>query len=499
LIQPAFVRTAERVKELEPTLSNAFAEGGKVMAGEQLHKPMRQAADDARSGRWADAARNQESAAVILTTLHAKLRQAQITAAQQALAALRDKAKSSLEAQKELEKLPPGSADNFVKDFSLFKLEDTLRLREVLNAEKSKANPFEELDLSKEKRNNVTAKQIGLDKDSGVRQDTDTLTLGKLAEKTNLIPMYKGMDANKVKPFMQEKFDDLVGKLLDEADELSKNYQSIKLSTNRNNNDPGDIGKQGGSLNSTGAVTATGNKKPPLLESGGVARTGRQGARSYGMLADDGGQDRRGRDKALDGKMQAGDQAGLHKLTKGDDPQKDLSTGIGGKKVASDDNHFSLHDTGKWNDDMVKRMEKPQKTNYIVERQGDKIDAKVAALLRDTTSKQEQVIERIKAIKKELKNLYLPTETLDELASALEYNLQNLKDRPDAELFRVQQETLDKLRGALKVFNGAGTSFQPSLPRERAVRGRLLDEPSRLVIPGYEEAVKNYYKKLATQ
>jgi hypothetical protein len=109
------------------------------------------------------------------------------------------------------------------------------------------------------------------------------------------------------------------------------------------------------------------------------------------------------------------------------------------------------------------------------------------------------VIERIKAIKKELKNLYLPTEHLDELAAGLEANLQSLKDRPDAELFRVQLETLDKLRGALKVFNGANTGFQPSLPRERAVRGRVLDEPTRLVIPGYEEAVKNYYKKLATQ
>jgi hypothetical protein len=499
LIQPAFGRTAERIKELEPTLANAFADSGKTMGSDELEKPMRQGAEDALAGRWSDAARNQDNAAVILTTMHGKLRQAQIAAAQQALAALRDKAKSNIEAQKELEKLPPGSADSSVKDFDLFKVEDTVRLREVLNAEKSKANPFEELDLSKTKLTNVTQKQVEYEKDPGVRQDTSTLTLGKEAEKTGLLPMYKGMDTNKVKPFMQEKFDDLVGKLLDEADELSKNYQSIKLSTNHNNNDPGDIAKMGGSLNSTGALAATGNKKPPLLESGGLARTGRQGARSYGMLADDGGVDRRGRDKALDGKLQAADQGGLHKMTKGDDPQKDLSTGIGGKKVESDDNHFSLHDAGKWKDDMVKRMEKPQKTNYIVERQGDKIDHKVAALLRDLNSKQEQVIERIKAIKKELKNLYLPTEHLDELAANLEANLHSLRDRPDAELFRVQLETLDKLRGALKVFNGANTGFQPSLPRERAIRGRVLDEPSRLVIPGYEEAVKNYYKKLATQ
>ena len=39
---------------------------------------------------------------------------------------------------------------------------------------------------------------------------------------------------------------------------------------------------------------------------------------------------------------------------------------------------------------------------FIVERQGDKFDAKMAAQLRDMTSKQEQVIERLKSIKKEL-------------------------------------------------------------------------------------------------
>ncbi len=280
---------------------------------------------------------------------------------------------------------------------------------------------------------------------------------------------------------------------------MAKNYQSITLSTNRNNNDPGDIAKAGGSLNSTGAVTATGNKKPPTLESGGVARTGRQGARSYGLVADDEGFDRRGRDKALQGKEQVADQAGLQKLHKTDDMQKDISTGIGGKKVQSDDNHFSLADAGKWKDDMVKRLDKPQKKNYIVERQGDKIDAKIAALLRDTTSKQEQIIERIKAIKKELKNLYLPTDHLDEIAAALQANLAGLKDRPEAEQFRLQLQTLDKLRGTLRVFRSASAGFQPSLPRERVIRGRVLDEPARPTIPGYEDAVKHYYQKLASQ
>src|SRR6185369_8965902 len=94
--------------------------------------------------------------------------------------------------------------------------------------------------------------------------------------------------------------------------------------------------------------------------------------------------------------------------------QKDTSTGVGGKKIESDDTHFSLHDAGKWKDEYTQRMEKAQKKTYIVERQGDKLDPKVAAMLKDMTSKQEQIIERLKAIKKELRNLYLPTEHLDE-------------------------------------------------------------------------------------
>jgi hypothetical protein len=95
--------------------------------------------------------------------------------------------------------------------------------------------------------------------------------------------------------------------------------------------------------------------------------------------------------------------------------------------------------------------------------------------------------------------LYLPTEHLDELAASLEANLEILKDRPEAELFRLQVQNLERLRGALRVYGNAGASFQPSLPRERSVRGRVLDEPARPTLPGYEEAVKEYYWKLATQ
>jgi hypothetical protein len=500
LITPAFVGLAERLKDQDADLAKAYAAGSTALASDSLLKPMRDATEDAKSGRWGEVVRNQTAAADGLTALHDRLRQAQIAAAQKALAALREKAKSDLEAQKELEKLKPGSNESFVKQYPEgFKVEDMVRIWEV-NRKKSTKDPLEEPDFKKSESMFYDKNAIELKEDSGVRQDPYTLKLATVAGAT--VPLVKvptDKEKNKVKPFIQEDFDDLVGKLLEEADELHKDYQSLNLSTNQNNNDPGEIGKQGGALNSTGAVAATGNQKPPTLESGGVSRTGRQGARAYGMVADEDTFNRKGRDKALEGQGEVADQAGKNKMKKTDENQVDTSTGVGGKKIDSDDSHFSTHDAGKWKDEYLKRMEKPQKKEYLVERQGDKIDAKVAAQLRDLTSKQEQVIERLKSIKKELKNLYLPTDHLDELAAALQANLETLKEQPDPEMFRQQLQAIDRLRGALKLFQNAGASFQPSLPRDRMIRGRVLDDPSRPALPGYEEAVRQYYLKLATQ
>lgn len=498
LIEPAYVGLSERVREQDELLAQAFAEGGKTLASDELRKPIEQAAAALEAAKWSEATTHQTNAAEQLTRLHERMRKAQAETARRAIAALKEKATKDKEVKTELERLPEGIADALVTEFpEAMKLEDSLRLREVAKGKKREGTDD---DLkAPEPSVDLDPKSIELKEDSGVRQDTDTLTLGKEAEKTKFLEMYKSVGFNKVKPFIQEKFDDLIGKLLDETEELGKNYQTIKLSTNQNNNDPGDIGKQGGALNSTGAVAATGNKKPPTTEAGGVARTGRQGARAYGMVADKEGLDMKGRDKALDGMEQAPDQAGTIKNKKTDDPATDFSTGVGGKKVESDDNHFSLHDAGKWKDEMLKRMDKAQKKHYIVERQDGKIDAATAAQLRDLESKQEQTIERLKSIRKELKNLYLPTDHLDDLQAQLRANLERLKESPDPELFRLQMQTLDRLRGAIRVFGAAGSRFQPSLPRERAVQGRVLDSPAVPPIPGYQEALKNYYLRLAEQ
>ena len=70
------------------------------------------------------------------------------------------------------------------------------------------------------------------------------------------------------------------------------------------------------------------------------------------------------------------------------------STGIGGKRVESDDTKFSLSNKGEWQDKFADRMQKPQAVNHIVERQGKPLDPKVAAMLRDAAGDQKQLIER---------------------------------------------------------------------------------------------------------
>ena len=58
-------------------------------------------------------------------------------------------------------------------------------------------------------------------------------------------------------------------------------------------------------------------------------------------------------------------------------------------------------------------------------------------------------------------------------------------------------QALDQLRNTVRMFQAPASGFQPSLPRERSLQGRVLDEPARDALPGYEEAVKRYYEKLS--
>lgn len=493
LAQVGFTGLVDRVKNLEPILARAFGEAAGSLSSEDLKGSMRQGAEGAKAGRWTEAAQNQAKAAELLTAIHARLRKAQTEAAEKALAALQEKAKSDAEAQKIIDKLKAGTAENFLDLSKKLKLEEIIHMRE---------NEQKKGEGEKEKNVNDylfpdSMRGILQQADTGKRQEFDILKLAKSPGTTPSFPKQSDRAGNVVKPHIQEKFDDLVGKLLEEADEMQEKYETYNLNAGVNINEPGEIGKQAGDLNSTAASAATGNMKPPTVNVGGASRSGRRGARAHGQVVGDESINRRGRDKVQEGQERSADQAGTIKEKPSEDMQKDTATGIGGKKVESDDNKFSVNDTGKFTEEMAKKLEKPQAKNYIVERQGDKLDPRVAEMLRDLNSNQEQMIERLKVLKKELKNLYLPTEHLDELMAELGVNLGKLRDRPNPETFRMQQQALDRLRGTLRVFHQAHAGFQPSVPRDQAVQGRVLDDPARQTYPGYEEAVKEYYQRLA--
>ena len=117
LIEPALAGLGERLRESEPSLAAGFTDGAKLLAGADLRQALQEAVRTTAAGAWSDAVKHQTAAAELLGKLHDRLRTAQAEAARQALADLKEKAKSDVEAQKVLEKLPPGSDKQQVKDF----------------------------------------------------------------------------------------------------------------------------------------------------------------------------------------------------------------------------------------------------------------------------------------------------------------------------------------------------------------------------------------------
>jgi hypothetical protein len=495
LIQPAFVTLGDRLRPTDATLAAAFAAGAATLTSDGLKRPLEQATEAVKTGRWTEAVPHQEAAARELIALHARLRQAQTDAARKALAALRDQAKSNAEAKVKLDALQAGNAEQMLMDLpAKLKMEEIVHMREVAAKKNTAAGSdrvAEALILSEAGKKSLQATE------PGKGQEFNALKLFAAPQKGSVrIPQTPEGEGNKVRPFINDKFEDLVGKLLDEADALGKEYAALTLNAAGKHGDPGEIRKLGGRLNSTSADSATGNMKADVNQSAGVSRTGRQGARAAGLVVGDESINRRGRDTPLEGQGRVADQQGTLKEKKSDDMQRDTSTGVGGKKVEGEDPKFSLSDVGRWTNDLARRLGAAKEKNFIVERQDGKLDPRVAALLRDLESKQEQLIERIKTVRHELRNLYLPTDHLEELERQLAVNLGRLKERPDAESFRLQSATLEKLQGTVRVFRGANAGIQPSLPRARAVRGNVLDEPARPTIPGYEDAVRRYYDRL---
>jgi len=493
LFAPALDGAGARLAERQAEIAAAFTKAGEAFRSPQLARALDDAVAATKSGMWDQAVAPQTEAARALAGVHDQLKKALELAARKALQALADKAKSDVEAQKAIDKLKAGTDKTFIDLSKKLNLTDIIHAEEVAQTGKG--------DGEKLKPENYlfpdSARGMLQQPDTGKRQQFEILKLATSPSKSPSFPKQSDREANSVKPHIQEKFDDLVGKLLEEADEINEKYETYNLNAAFNINEPGEIGKQAGDLNSTAASAATGNMKPPTNNVGGATRSGRQGARAHGMTVGDQSLNRRGRDKVQEGQERVGDQAGSMKQKLSDDPQKDTSTGVGGKKVETDDAKFSTADKGKWTDDMARRLDKPQAKQFIVERADGKLDPKIGELFRDVNTRQDQMIERIKAIKKELRNLYLPTEHLDEIEQQLQASLDRLKERPDAESYRQHVESLARLRAAISVFQAPAGGMESGTARERSVRGRALDDPARAPLPGYEEATKRYYEQLS--
>ena len=497
LAQVALAGVGDRTVQVDPLLGQAFAAASAELDSTGAKSAMQQASAQVAQGQWSAAVPVQTKAATALTDIHARLKQAGAEAIARAMKEI-ERQESLLAAQKALEKLMPGSGvatETFRQDLS--NISQVVEMRESAAA-KSKASATDTSDKAAMPPISAALAAAMKTVESDARTDVSVLTLGTRAEATKKLSPDNLPPNAMVAPLVPDKIDDLIGKLLDEADEMSEKFDSLTVNSGLISADPGEVGKLAGRMNSSGATSTTGNKKPPTANVGGMSATGRQGARSYGKVAGSESPNMRGRDKVQEGQFEAPDQDGVLKEKKTDDMQKDQSTGIGGKRVESDDTKFNLSNKGEWQDKFADRMQKPQAVNHIVERQGKPLDPKVAALLRDMNGDQKQLIERANALRKELKNVYLPTDHLDDLIARLNQNLDKLRENPTAETFRTQQELIDRLRSEARVFNRGQNGFQPSLPRDQQVRGRILDEPASQPLPAYERMVKDYYRKLAS-
>jgi hypothetical protein len=494
LAEVALAGVGERVTVVDELLGQAFTGAAGAMESSGAKAAMEQAAKLAAAGDWAGAAQDQAKAAAALAEIHASLKKAGAEAIARAMKEAEAKA-SELAAQKELGEIMPGS----LKASESFR-QNLENVKEVVEMRESAAKAKEQDDLGAGEALPAVTEDLASrlkTVESSLRPDLSTLRLGDSSGPTRKFNEGALPPNEMVAPLIPDKIEDLIGQLLDEADEMGEQFDTLTANSGLISADPGEVGKIAGRMNSSGATSTTGNKKPPTTNVGGMSATGRQGARSYGKVAGNESINRRGRDQVQEGQFAAPDQEGVMTEKKSEDMQPDQATGIGGKRVDSEKTKFSLSDKGEWDDKFADRMQKPQAVNTIVERQGKPLDPRVAAMLRDMEGDQEQMIERANALRKELKNLYLPTDHLDELIAQISQNLEKLRETPDEETFREQVELIDELRSEARVFNRAQSGFQPSLPRNQQVRGRILDEPAAPPVPGYEEAVKAYYRKLA--
>ncbi len=500
LTQTAFTGIAERKDVVGDRMAQAFTEASDTLAKGAVKPDMDQAAEHLQEGEWGLAASLQEKAASGLDTIYQRLRQAQTDVAREMMEELKALAEDNLEAQAEIKKMDPGSGVQMMHG-------DLEVMGEIVNmvamAEELKNRRFETQPDSESVAEGQLSDYISTHVGSGRKmheeeRDFSIMTLASQpGSQAELMSGFKTDD--KIEISLIQEYQDVVGDLLDEADDVREEYQSIVNMLLGQDIEAGSASQAPLSMASVSAAAPTGNMKPDTEEHGGASRIGRQGARATGIAVGDESISRRGRDEAQESSQEIPDTpAPPIKETMSEDPATDHSTGVGGRELESEQqSSFSVKDVGEWKDEMTDRMKDPQSTHQIVERAGAPLAAETADLLRAMESQQEQLIERIKRVKKELNNLYLPTDHLDEAIRSMNANLDRLRESPDLENFRLQIEALDRMIGAVMVFDRPSSEFQPSLARQAVVRGEILDEPQGPTLPGYEDAVKRYYERLS--
>jgi hypothetical protein len=499
LASTAFRGLSRRAETVGVAMAAAYGEAAGALQANPVKAEQTKAAARICAADWSGAAAAQRAAADGLDAIVQRLLRAQVEVARALLAKLRALAKDDVEAQAALKALQAGSADQVLEGhFSGGEISEMVALVEELGKKRfDQRLPDNPVVGGDGKLADYIQGHVKGSLDPEKERDFSIMRLAKAPSAER--DVMEGFDTNDKLAFsIVENYEDVVGELLEEADDLRETYDSIRNLLMGQDIEAGSPGKGSLSMASASAAAPTGNQKPDTKEHGGVSRIGRQGARASGIAAGNESINRRGRDEAQESSQEVPDVAGSIKEKLSEDPATDHSTGVGGRTVEGElQKSFSVKDAGEWKDAMADRGEAPQSSYQIVERKGPPISPEVAEQLRALESQQEQLLSRIKQIKKELDNLFLPTEQIDEALRKHAAAMDRLRQQPDPEAFRQQAESLEKLMGAVMVFDRPDSAFQPSLPRETVLRGEILDESANPPLPGYEERVKRYYERLA--
>ncbi|MEO8205783.1 MAG: hypothetical protein ABI615_06345 [Chthoniobacterales bacterium] len=494
LAQVALKGIGERVTQTDAILGKAFTEASATFDTSGLKSQMQHASTAATAGHWAEALPGQTKAGESLNKIHFLLQKAALDTARRVKTDPQHTPPTGLTEQQPLAPNQAGPLNSSTQNpFNIVTFVKTGEVKKTpLTSEASDFSPGTNLD---QYIRNVTVQKSD-DKRPGDGEYGNKNTPDGDSKITRTTP---GPGNPNVIAKVPEFFEEPPSPpLISEIEKLYKGFETLQANSSALVMDVGKVGTQGGEANGFSASSQLGNQLPPPVSADGFARSGRPGGLATGINASMEAASAQGRENPLEGVNNIADQAGT--LKSKDDKPSNSSPGTGGQSVDSKHTQFSTSESGQFDPEKsLPKMTTPQQTNKLVDRKGAPIDPKIAALMRDLKSNQEQLTERIKSLRKDLKNLYLPTDGWDKAILALSLATDRLDKVPDENFFQQELQLLSSLRQKLQVFETVSSSYQPSAPRTQTVQGKILDEPSSQTAFKYEDTVKNYFEKLGTQ